>query len=229
MTFAIAGRCARTGRFGVAISTRPIGVGARCAFIAPNVGVVVSMAYTDPRLGVLGLNLLRSGYSASKVLSEIATSDPNIEHRQICVIDRDGNAVARTGRNNKDWSGAFIEDDLVAMGNNLVSEKTAAAMQAKWSSSREASLDERLLACLEAGRDAGGQNGGQRSAGLFVYDREVYAYVDLRVDLHTEPIGELRRIYTEYAPLRPYYYERPGKPDRFGREQEWLDRQQRGM
>lgn len=225
MTFAIAGLCAHTGRIGVAISTRPIGVGARCAFIAPNFGVVVTMAYTDPRLGVLGTNLLCSGYSARKVLSEIAASDPNIEHRQICVIDRDGIAVARTGKNNKDWSGAFVEDNLVAMGNNLVSEKTAAAMQARWHSLAQASLDERLLSCLEAGRDAGGQNGGQRSAGLFVYDRELYAYVDLRVDLHTEPIGELRRIYAEYTPLIPYYYQRPAQPEKFGREQDWLDRQ----
>jgi len=225
MTFAIAGRCEKKGQFGVAISTRPIGVGARCAFIAPNFGVVVSMAYTDPRLGILGTNLLRMGYSAARVLAEIEASDPNIEHRQICVIDRDGNAVARTGKKNKDWSGAFTASNLVAMGNNLVSEKTAAAMESKWISLSGTSLDERLLACLEAGRDAGGQNGGQRSAGLFVYDREVYPYVDLRVDLHREPIGELRHVYNEYAPLIPYYYRRPSRPDELGRESEWLERQ----
>ena len=51
MTFAIAGRCARTRRLGVAVSTNPIGVGARCPFIAPNLGIVVTMARTDPRLG----------------------------------------------------------------------------------------------------------------------------------------------------------------------------------
>jgi uncharacterized Ntn-hydrolase superfamily protein len=224
MTFAIAGRCKKTGQLGVAITTRPIGVGARCCFIVPNFGIVVSMAYTDPRLGVLGAGLLRAGYSAAKILSEIEQSDPNIEHRQICVIDRDGNAVARTGKKNKDWSGAFCEPNLVAMGNNLVSEKTASAMQSKWNALANSPLDERLLSCLEAGRDAGGQNGGQRSAALVVYDREVYQYVDLRVDLHTEPIGELRRIHDEFKPLIPYYYQRPGRPDEFGREPDWLER-----
>ena len=74
MTFAIAARCDATGRFGVALSTRPIGVGARCPFIAPNFGIVVTMAYTDPRLGPLGLGLLRAGYSASKVLVDQAVS-----------------------------------------------------------------------------------------------------------------------------------------------------------
>ena len=173
MTFQIAGRCERTGRFGVAISTRPIAVGARCPFFAPNFGVCVSMAQTDPRLGVLGTNLLKLGYSAAKVLAEIASSDPYIEQRQLCVIDRDGNAVARTGKSNKVWSGAICERNLVAMGNNLTSEKTAKALHAKWRETREQPLEDRLMSALEAGRDAGGQNGGQQSAALVVYGSEV--------------------------------------------------------
>lgn len=226
MTFAIAARCAETGQFGVGISTRAIAVSARCPFIAAGFGVVVTMARTDPRLGPLGLNLLRSGYSAPKVLEELAASDPNIEHRQVCVIDRDGNAVARTGAKNRNWSGAYTERDVVAMGNNLTSEETARAMFALWKKTEKQPLAERLLAAIEAGRDAGGQNGGQQSAGLHVFDREpFYPYVDLRVDSHAEPVGDLRRIWEIYKPLAPYYYGRPGRPDEFGREEEWLARQ----
>jgi uncharacterized Ntn-hydrolase superfamily protein len=225
MTFAIAARCAETGRLGVAISTRAVAVSSRCPFIAPGLGLVVSMQRTDPRLGPLGLKLLGLGYSAQKVLDEIAASDPGIEHRQVCVIDRDGNAAARTGRNHRVWSGAFVEKGMVAMGNNLTSEKTAADMRDAWHAARGKALEERLLTALEAGRDAGGQNGGQHSAGLHSYDREVYAYVDLRVDEHVEPVAELRRIYEVHKPLIPYYYGRPGQPDAFGREEEWLARQ----
>lgn len=225
MTFAIAARCAETGRLGVAISTRSIAVSSRCPFIAPGLGLVVTMQRTDPRLGPLGLNLLRLGYSAQRVLDEIAASDPGIEHRQVCVIDRDGNAAARTGKNHRVWSGAFVERGLVAMGNNLTSEKTAVDMRDAWHAAKGQVLEERLLRALEAGRDAGGQNGGQHSAGLHSYDREIYAYVDLRVDEHVEPVGELRRIYNEQKPLIPYYYGRPGQPDEYGREEEWLARQ----
>lgn len=225
MTFAIAARCAETGRLGVAISTRSIAVSSRCPFIAPGLGLVVTMQRTDPRLGPLGLNLLRLGYSAQRVLDEIAASDPGIEHRQVCVIDRDGNAAARTGKNHRVWSGAFVERGLVAMGNNLTSEQTAADMRDAWHAAKGQVLEERLLQALEAGRDAGGQNGGQHSAGLHSYDREIYAYVDLRVDEHVEPVGELRRIYNEQKPLIPYYYGRPGQPDEYGREEEWLARQ----
>lgn len=227
MTFAIAARCAETGRLGVAISTRSIAVSSRCPFIAPGLGLVVTMQRTDPRLGPLGLNLLRLGYSAQRVLDEIAASDPGIEHRQVCVIDRDGNAAARTGKNHRVWSGAFVERGMVAMGNNLTSEKTAVDMRNAWHAAKGESLEERLLRALEAGRDAGGQNGGQHSAGLHSYDREIYAYVDLRVDEHVEPIAELRRIYNEQKPLIPYYYGRPGQPDEYGREEEWLARQGR--
>jgi uncharacterized Ntn-hydrolase superfamily protein len=225
MTFAIAARCAETGRLGVAISTRSIAVSSRCPFIAPGLGLVVTMQRTDPRLGPLGLKLLGLGYSAQKTLDEIAASDPGIEHRQVCVIDRDGNAAARTGAKHRVWSGAFVEKNLVAMGNNLASEKTAADMRDAWHATIGESLEERLLTALEAGRDAGGQNGGQHSAGLHSYDREIYAYVDLRVDEHAEPIAELRRIYEAQKSLLPYYYGRPAQPDDYGREEEWLARQ----
>ena len=90
----------------------------------------------------------------------------------------------------------------------------------------ERELEERLLAALEAGRDAGGQNGGQQSAALIVYGTEVSAYVDLRVDHHAEPVGELRRVYEGFKPLIPYYHVRPGSdPTVLGRELEWLARQ----
>lgn len=225
MTFAIAARCAETGRLGVAISTRSIAVSSRCPFIAPGLGLVVTMQRTDPRLGPLGLKLLGLGYSAQKTLDEIAASDPGIEHRQVCVIDRDGNAAARTGAKHRVWSGAFVEKNLVAMGNNLTSQKTAGDMRDAWHATKGSPLEERLLTALEAGRDAGGQNGGQHSAGLHSYDREIYAYVDLRVDEHAEPIAELRRIYEAQKSLLPYYYGRPAQPDEYGREEEWLARQ----
>ncbi|MEO7729183.1 MAG: DUF1028 domain-containing protein [Burkholderiales bacterium] len=226
MTFAISARCPRTGRFGVAISTRPMAVAARCPFIAPGVGVVVTMATTDPRLGPLGLNLLRLGYSAQRVLDEIAASDPKIDWRQVSVIDRDGNAVARTGGKNNPWAGAIIKPNLVAMGNNLTSERTATAMAAAFEADPAQELEERLMCALEAGRDAGGQNGGQQSAGLLSYDREIYAYADLRVDLHAEPIGELRRLYAVYGPQAPYWYQRPARPDDFPRRAEdWVTAQ----
>jgi len=222
MTFAISARCPDTGKLGVAITTRPMAVGARCPFIVPGLGVVVSMAYTDPRLGPLGLKLLGLGYSAAKVLDEVAQSDPNIEFRQVSVIDRDGNAVARTGAQNKDWSGAYCLPGMVAMGNGLVSERTASAMRDTFLANPGMPFEERLLAALEAGRDAGGQHGGQHSANLIVYSEQEYPLVDLRVDEHAEPVAELRRLYELYEPMMQYYELRPWQPTILGSEDAWI-------
>ena len=224
MTFQIAARCAKTGRFGVAITTRPMAVGSRCPFIEPNVGLTVTMARTDPRLGPLGINLLKLGYSAQRVIDEIAASDPHIEMRQICVIDRDGNAVARTGARNTHYSGALVRKNLVAMGNNLFSERTVSAMGEAWDANENLELEDRLLVALGAGRDAGGQNGGQHSAALLSYGWQSFPYCDLRVDQHAEPVGELRRVYDAIRPLLPFYYGRPMDPDGYGREDDWLAR-----
>jgi uncharacterized Ntn-hydrolase superfamily protein len=221
-TFAISARCPETGKFGVAISTRPMAVGTRCPFIRPGLGVVVTMAVTDPRLGPLGLNLLGLGYSAGRTLDEIAASDPHIEYRQISVIDRDGNAVARTGSDNKDWSGHFCEPNMVAMGNGLISERTASAMRDVFRSMKGDDLEARLMSALEAGRDAGGQHGGQHSAALIVYREQPYPLVDLRVDEHAEPIGELRRIFDLYRPQIEYYETRPWQPNALGVVEDWV-------
>jgi uncharacterized Ntn-hydrolase superfamily protein len=221
-TFAISARCPDSGSYGVAISTRPIAVGARCPFIAPGLGITVTMAVTDPRLGPLGINLLRLGYSAQRTLDEIAASDPHIEWRQISVIDRDGNAAARTGAENKDWSGHFVEKNLVSMGNGLISERTASAMRDVYHATAGKPLADRLMTALEAGRDAGGQHGGQHSAALLVYKSQPYPLVDLRVDEHDEPIGELRRVFELYRPTIEYYEIRPFQPHALGGEADWI-------
>src|SRR5215475_9153535 len=220
-TFAISARCPDTGKYGVAISTRPIGVGSRCPFVKPGVGVVVTMAVTDPRLGPLGLRLLALGYSARRTLDEIAASDPHIEYRQVSVIDRDGNAVARTGKENHDWSGHFCEPNMVAMGNGMTSERTASAMAETFRKTRDDDLEARLMSALEAGRDAGGQHGGQHSAALVVYRAHEYPLVDLRVDEHAEPIGELRRVFDLYRPQIEYYETRPWQPAALGVVEDW--------
>ncbi|MDQ8729797.1 DUF1028 domain-containing protein [Bradyrhizobium sp. LHD-71] len=222
-TFAISARCPETGKFGVAISTRPIGVGSRCPFVRPGVGVVVTMAVTDPRLGPLGIRLLDLGFSASKTMAEIAASDPHIDYRQISVIDRDGNAVARTGGENHDWSGHFCEPGMVAMGNGLISERTASAMANTFRAMKGDDLEARLMSALEAGRDAGGQHGGQHSAALMVYRQHEYPLVDLRVDEHVEPIGELRRVFDLYRPQIEYYETRPWQPAALGVVEDWVE------
>jgi uncharacterized Ntn-hydrolase superfamily protein len=79
------------------------------------------------------------------------------------------------------------------------------AMETAFAADRAEDLEEQLMRAIEAGRDAGGQHGGQQSAALVVYDTKPFARVDLRVDVHAEPVGELRRVFDVYRPAIPYY------------------------
>jgi uncharacterized Ntn-hydrolase superfamily protein len=79
---------------------------------------------------------------------------------------------------------------------------------------------------IEAGGKAGGQPDGQNSGCILLYGHEPFALLDIRVDLHKEPIGELRRQLEYFKPLIPYFLERPYNP-RIGREDLWLAEQRK--
>ncbi|HEX2440074.1 MAG TPA: DUF1028 domain-containing protein [Methylomirabilota bacterium] len=225
-TFSLIGRCERTGMFGIAIATSEMAVGSRCIHVAPNVGAVVTQASTNPRLGHLGLSLLRAGYPAPRALAEIAASDQFVERRQLGCLDVSGLAAARTGSENKPWAGHRVERNVVVTANAVVGAGVADAMFQVFQAGAELPLWERLLRALEAGKAAGGQPNGEVSSGLYVVDREPYAMVDLRVDLNPEPVRELRRLANVYFPLVPYYNLRPRDPS-VPSAAEWLAAQPR--
>jgi uncharacterized Ntn-hydrolase superfamily protein len=190
---------------GIGTATRSLAVGARVPHVRPHCGAVAIMAIADARLGYMALRLLELGYKAPSVIDELVHGDPYAEYRQLGVIDDDGFVAARTGKMNRDWAGHHLGEDYIVLGNVLTGEHVLDAMAAAFTARPEDPLEERLLQSLEAGRDAGGQHGGQRSAALLVYDTKPFAYVDLRVDVHDEPIGELRRVFSVFQPAIPYY------------------------
>jgi uncharacterized Ntn-hydrolase superfamily protein len=212
--------------FGVAIATSEMAVGSRCIHVAPGVGAIVTQASTNPRLGHLGLNLLRAGYSAPRVLEEIAASDQFVERRQLGCLDVTGLAAARTGSANKPWAGHRADRNVVVAANMVAGAGVVDAMFETFQTGADLDLWERLLRSLEAGKAAGGQPNGEVSSGLYVVDREPYAMVDLRVDLHPGPVAELRRLADAYFPLVAYYNLRPRDPT-VPPAAEWLVAQRR--
>jgi uncharacterized Ntn-hydrolase superfamily protein len=147
------------------------------------------------------------------VLAEIAASDQFVERRQLGCLDATGLAAARTGSGNRPWAGHRIDRNVVVATNAVVGPQVADAMFAAFQKGGDLPLWERLLRSLEAGKAAGGQPDGETSSGLFVVDREPYAMVDLRVDLHPTPVAELRRLADAYFPLVAYYNLRPRDPN----------------
>jgi uncharacterized Ntn-hydrolase superfamily protein len=80
----------------------------------------------------------------------------------------------------------------------LVGPQVIEAM-ARTFESTEGPLEERLMRVLEAGQKAGGDKRGRISAALLVRKRNMEVnmrpWIDLRVDEHSDPVTELRRIY----------------------------------
>lgn len=212
MTFSILARCPESRRLGIATATRSYAVGARVPFVAARCGAVAIMAKADQRLGVFAMQLLQQGYRAPAVLDMLVRNDLWPEFRQLAVIDDEGNCAARTGSENVAWAGHRIADNLIVLGNVLPGTQTIDALERRFRDSAALAFEDRLLLALEAGRDAGGQIGGQVSAALLVHGEDRFAHVDLRVDQHHEPVGELRRVFEAYRPYIPYYIQRQRDP-----------------
>jgi uncharacterized Ntn-hydrolase superfamily protein len=73
-------------------------------------------------------------------------------------------------------------------------------------------LAERLLCALEAGVNAGGEEGPTHSAALLVTSEQSWPLVDLRVDWSDDPVDELRALWSRYQPQMQDYLDRALNP-----------------
>jgi uncharacterized Ntn-hydrolase superfamily protein len=222
MTFTIVARDRVTGDLGLCIATGSPAVGWIAPFGAAEAGILSYQAVVEPRLGRLALRLLELGYSARKVMTDMAETDANWEYRQVGIIDARGGMAVRTGSHNKPWAGHKIGSDYIAFGNLLTGEATIDGICQAWESNRDVDFDERLMRAIEGGRDAGGQAEGQTSAAILSFGRKGMARLDLRCDHASEPIAELRRIVDWFKPLVPYYEALADDPT-LPRHKEWLE------
>ncbi len=211
MTFSIVARCARTGQFGMAISSSSPAVAARCAHVRAGVGAVASQNVTDPALGTLLLDRLEAGLPAAQALADITTGRPYIEYRQLMVVDARGTVAIHSGRQVLGLWGEAEGRDCAAGGNLLANDTVPAAMIAAFEGTQR-HLGDRLMAALEAGLAAGGEAGPVHSAGLTVADRLSWPLADLRIDWADDPIGMLRTAWEVYRPQMAAYVQRAEDP-----------------
>ena len=214
MTFSIAGLCRRTGQFGCALTTSSMAAGARAPFVAPGIGVVLSQARSDPRLGVIGLRSLEEGRSATETLADMVASTPHTRWRQLAVLDRQGGVASFTGEMCTPEKGEAHGDGALAVGNGLASAEVPAAMLRGFEAAPGKDLAERLIMALEYGLEAGGEAFPLRSASLHVAHVGVpFTPVNLRVDFNDTPIAEIRRLNGLWAPMIHGYVMRCLDPD----------------
>jgi uncharacterized Ntn-hydrolase superfamily protein len=199
---------------GAAVTTSSIAVGSRCAFAAAGIGAALTQHITDPRLGPLMLDRLRSGHTPADAIAAAVNATPRSDLRQLAVIDASGRTASHSGVGVKGERAEAHGRDCVAIANIVRSETIPAAMVKAFESDADVPLAERLIGALEAGEAAGGEFKPLTSAALIVAYREAFPYVDLRVDSDPRPIDALRRLWRDYEPAADLFVTRALHPDR---------------
>lgn len=213
-TFSIVAHDPRNGDLGVAVASKFLAVGAVVPWARAGVGAVATQALANVAYGPDGLALLERGHTAQQTLDALLAGDEQREHRQVGIVDAQGGAAAHTGKECMDWAGHALGPGFAAQGNILAGAGVVQAIVEGFARA-EGELAERLLLALLAGDTAGGDRRGRQSAALYIaraggaYGGLLDRYIDLRVDDHPAPIGELARLLK----LHRFYLTPPREED----------------
>ena len=198
-TFSIVARDAESGAFGVAVQSRHFNVGPVVPWAEADVGAVATQAFAEVGYGPRALELLRARLGAKEALERLLAADPASALRQVAVVDACGDVAVHTGNGCIPFAAHRVGDGFAVQGNLLATDRVCDAMARGFERTRRP-FAARLVAALEAGQAAGGDARGRESAALLVM-QSISAtepwrnrVVDLRVENHRKPIGELQRL-----------------------------------
>ena len=210
MTYSIAARDSSTGDLGVAVQSKFLSVGSVVPWARAGVGAIATQSYANVAYGPDGLALLAGGASAEDALASLVEADQLRSQRQAGVVDALGGSASHTGRSCFAWAGGRTGPGYAAQGNILAGAAVVDGLADTFEAGGPA-FPELLVACLAAADAAGGDRRGRQSAALLVV-REGGGYgggndrwIDLRVDDHADPVGELARLLE----LTHLYVQRP--------------------
>ena len=206
MTFSIAARDAATGAIGIAVASRFFACGAMVPYVSAR-SAFASQAFINPLWGLDGLPRLDKGETPDKVLSDLIAEDQGQANRQAHMIAHDGGIAQHTGAQCVPWAGHCKGENVSIAGNMLAGPAVIQEMLNAWQGASSQPFVARLLTAMEAGEAAGGDKRGRQAAGLVVHEGQPYPALDLRVDDHADPLGELRRLMAvseeRFALFRP--------------------------
>ncbi len=212
MTFSIVARCAKTGMFGVAVSSSSPAVAARCAYAQAGVGAIASQNVTDPTLGTRGLELMARGATAAEAVAILKRTGAYPEYRQVLAVDVKGISAIYSGpKALGTWAEARAEN--VACGGNLLANDGVPQAMVDAFLASEGHLGDRIVATMRAALKAGGEAGPVRSAGMKLVREVAWPVADLRCDWTEEcPIEQLASIWELYKPQLDAYVTRALNP-----------------
>jgi uncharacterized Ntn-hydrolase superfamily protein len=201
VTFSIVARSDDGRLHGVAVASKFLAVGAVVPVAEADVGALATQAYANVAYRPQGMAMLRTGVSADHVVAGLIAADPGRAQRQVGVVSTSGDGANFTGDECHDWAGGLAGPGFAVQGNILAGPQVVGAMRDAWLAGGAGEpMARRLLSTLGAGDRAGGDRRGRQSAALLVvekgggYGGTSDIVVDLRVDDHADPIGELARL-----------------------------------
>jgi len=190
-TFSILATSSDPKLLGVAVASGSTSVGDRVPYAKPGIGVIATQAYTNVVYGIKGLELLTEGLSPKETLDKLLMEDPDKELRQVAIMDFKRRKAAFTGAKAPEWHREIIGEDYIVIG-NLVTRKEVVNRMAKEFEGSSGDLAWRMSRALKAGSESGGDMRGEKSAALIVVSSEKVE-AEIKVDMHENPIEELRR------------------------------------
>jgi len=202
-TFSIVAIDTMTDEYGIAVASKVFDVGYIVPWIEVGVGAVATQALANPYLGPWALDALEQGHTVEEALTTVLAQDSSKEDRQIGIVDKNGQAIAFTGKNTNPWAGHKTAPYVSVQGNILTGPEVIDTMLAVFLNS-SGPLGERLLLALEAGESVGGDKRGKQSAALIVlrkrggYQGVDNRLIDLKVVDNLEPVKELRKQYESW-------------------------------
>jgi uncharacterized Ntn-hydrolase superfamily protein len=194
MTWSIIAKDNATGQIGIAVATAFFAVGSRVPHIAAGIGGIATQALVNPYYGIDGLKLLREGREPGEIIETLTARDPGHASRQLHILDAKGRIAAYTGKDCIDWCGHLAGDGFSIAGNMLAGARVLDDTAKAYVANTGTPFAERLIVAMHAGEAAGGDKRGKQSAAVLIYGEEEWSDLDLRVDDHVDPLGELVRL-----------------------------------
>ena len=195
-TYSIVARDGATGELGVAVQSHWFSVGSIVSWAQPGVGAVATQSLAEPAYGPRLLAKLAAGSEPGAALEGLLAADDGARFRQVAAVDASGLVAVHTGEGCIAHAGHVKGDGFSAQANMMGSPAVWPGMATAFEAAT-GPLARRLLAALDAGEAAGGDERGRQSAAMMVVPAEGAEWarsVDLRVEDHPEPLGELRRL-----------------------------------
>jgi uncharacterized Ntn-hydrolase superfamily protein len=195
-TYSIVALDPETGELGAAVQSHWFSVGSLCTWARPGIGAVATQSVVEPAHGPHALDRLAAGDGAQAALTSVLASDELANVRQVGVVDARGRVAVHTGADCIPEAGHATGEHWTCQANMMVRATVPDAMSAAFQAAG-GDLAERLMTALEGAEAEGGDVRGRQSAAILVAPAQGerwQARLDLRVEDHADPVGELRRL-----------------------------------